>query len=154
MEARLLERGKTSGRIDDNLESIRKRFHTYMRETKPIIDYFSEKGKVRHVRADASVDQVWTRVDAVMSHLMMKATSESPKTSNKSLKKSLSTTTYTMHYRMKNQATLDHYLETHAPRLRQDFPFSLDDGDNDDDNDEPKIDISRSSWRCSELVRM
>ena len=31
MEARLLERGKTSGRTDDNIESIRKRFRTCVR---------------------------------------------------------------------------------------------------------------------------
>ena len=31
-QARLLERGKTSGRSDDNLESIRKRFRTYTEE--------------------------------------------------------------------------------------------------------------------------
>ena len=29
MQARLLERGLTSGRSDDNLESIRKRFRTF-----------------------------------------------------------------------------------------------------------------------------
>ena len=37
MEARLLERGKTSGRTDDNIESIRKRFKTYQNETMPIL---------------------------------------------------------------------------------------------------------------------
>jgi UMP-CMP kinase len=34
---RLLERGKTSGRIDDNEESIKKRFKTYEDSTRPII---------------------------------------------------------------------------------------------------------------------
>lgn len=29
MLARLLKRGQTSGRSDDNIESIKKRFHTY-----------------------------------------------------------------------------------------------------------------------------
>ena len=35
MEARLLERGLTSGRSDDNLESIRKRFRTFKAESTP-----------------------------------------------------------------------------------------------------------------------
>jgi UMP-CMP kinase len=34
---RLLERGKTSGRNDDNEDSIRKRFKTYEDSTRPII---------------------------------------------------------------------------------------------------------------------
>ena len=33
MLKRLLERGKTSGREDDNKESIRKRFRMYLRTT-------------------------------------------------------------------------------------------------------------------------
>ena len=35
MEERLLERGKTSGRSDDNAASIRKRFATFRDETMP-----------------------------------------------------------------------------------------------------------------------
>jgi len=38
MEKRLLERGKTSGRADDNAETIKKRFETFMNETKPIVE--------------------------------------------------------------------------------------------------------------------
>lgn len=46
MESRLLERGKDSGRIDDNLEAIKKRFTTYVSETKPIIEYYESINKV------------------------------------------------------------------------------------------------------------
>ncbi len=34
---RLLERGKTSGRSDDNIETIKKRFATNKKESEPII---------------------------------------------------------------------------------------------------------------------
>lgn len=34
-EARILERGKTSGRADDNAEAIRKRLATFKEEAKP-----------------------------------------------------------------------------------------------------------------------
>ena len=37
MEERLLERGKTSGRSDDNAASIRKRFATFRDETTPVL---------------------------------------------------------------------------------------------------------------------
>lgn len=49
MEQRLLGRGKDSGRIDDNIEAIKKRFQTYVAETKPIIEYFEAKNKVYKV---------------------------------------------------------------------------------------------------------
>lgn len=59
MEARLLERGKTSGRTDDNIETIRKRFRTYVEETMPVIQHFEKLGKVRKVNAEKEVDAVY-----------------------------------------------------------------------------------------------
>lgn len=58
MEARLLKRGETSGRSDDNAESIRKRFHTYVESTKPVIETFQKQGKLQQVQAAQSVEQV------------------------------------------------------------------------------------------------
>lgn len=55
MTKRLLERGKTSGRVDDNIEVIRKRFTTYHSETQPVIDYFSKQGRAVIVNAEQSV---------------------------------------------------------------------------------------------------
>ncbi|KFA72595.1 hypothetical protein S40288_09373 [Stachybotrys chartarum IBT 40288] len=52
MEARLLERGKTSGRTDDNAESIRKRFRTFIETSMPVVDEFEQQGKV--VKIDAT----------------------------------------------------------------------------------------------------
>ncbi len=37
---RLLKRGETSGRSDDNIESIKKRFVTYNEETREIVKYY------------------------------------------------------------------------------------------------------------------
>ncbi|KAH9307246.1 hypothetical protein KI387_035157, partial [Taxus chinensis] len=45
MEKRLLERGATSGRIDDNIETIKKRFETFEKETIPVIKYYENSGK-------------------------------------------------------------------------------------------------------------
>src|SRR6266704_7010703 len=47
---RLLERGKTSGREDDNVESIKKRFRTYKNDTMPVIEYHATLNKVVEVR--------------------------------------------------------------------------------------------------------
>ena len=62
MTARLLERGKTSGRSDDNEESIKKRLVTYTESTKPIIDWFAERGKCRAVDSNRAMDVVFSEV--------------------------------------------------------------------------------------------
>jgi len=59
METRLLGRGETSGRVDDNLESIRKRFKTYEKETMPIVDRYKKEGKVHNIDGMGPVDEVW-----------------------------------------------------------------------------------------------
>ena len=67
MEERLLKRGETSGRTDDNPDSIRKRFHTYLESTLPIIDRFAKEGKVQRVLATASVDDVYRVVKEIFA---------------------------------------------------------------------------------------
>ncbi|CAM9515055.1 unnamed protein product [Phaeothamnion confervicola] len=62
MEARLLTRGETSGRSDDNADAIRKRFHTYKDSTMPIIEHFRRLGKVRQVNSDQVVEAVFARI--------------------------------------------------------------------------------------------
>jgi UMP-CMP kinase len=62
MMARLLERGKTSGRNDDNEESIKKRFKTYEDSTRPIIEYFRKIGKIRTVDANRNIEHVFADV--------------------------------------------------------------------------------------------
>ena len=44
MEKRILGRAKFSGRSDDNIESVRKRFNTYKKETMPIVELYRTKG--------------------------------------------------------------------------------------------------------------
>ena len=43
MTERLLKRGETSGRVDDNEETIKKRLQTFHNQTKPVIDYYSKQ---------------------------------------------------------------------------------------------------------------
>jgi UMP-CMP kinase len=59
---RLLERGKTSGRNDDNAESIKKRFKTYEESTRPIIEHFRSIGKMRQVNSNRNIDHVFADV--------------------------------------------------------------------------------------------
>jgi UMP-CMP kinase len=63
LEGRLLERGKSSGRSDDNIETIRKRFNTYKKESLPIIEYFEKNGtKVHTIESDTGVEQIYKKV--------------------------------------------------------------------------------------------
>ncbi|KAI0818136.1 uridylate kinase [Xylaria sp. FL0064] len=59
MERRLLERGKTSGRSDDNAESIRKRFRTFVETSMPVVEYFEKQDRVARIRADVPPDDVY-----------------------------------------------------------------------------------------------
>jgi len=55
---RLLERGKTSGRDDDNVESIKKRFRTFIDTSMPVIDYYRGLGRILEVDSSKSIDAV------------------------------------------------------------------------------------------------
>ena len=48
---RVMERAKTSGRIDDNLESLKKRFNNFKTEQMPIIEKFDAMGKAKKINA-------------------------------------------------------------------------------------------------------
>ncbi|KAG8803899.1 UMP-CMP kinase [Serendipita sp. 398] len=67
---RLLERGKTSGREDDNEESIKKRFRTFVETSMPVVEYYREHDKVVEIDATKSIDEVYERTsNAVKAHL-------------------------------------------------------------------------------------
>ncbi len=63
MIERIIERGKTSGRSDDNAESLKKRFATFNTESVPIVEYFEKKGKVRKINALRGIDEISADVE-------------------------------------------------------------------------------------------
>ncbi|KAF6813917.1 uridylate kinase [Colletotrichum sojae] len=67
MESRLLERGKTSGRADDNAESIRKRFRTFVETSMPVVDYYEKEGRVVKLDATPSPADVYTKTRQELS---------------------------------------------------------------------------------------
>ena len=62
MQRRLLDRGKTSGRSDDNMESITKRFRTFIETSMPVVELYEKQGKVVKVEAVKSPDGVYEDV--------------------------------------------------------------------------------------------
>lgn len=62
MMKRLLKRGESSGRDDDNEDSIKKRFKTFKETSMPVVDYFGKKGKVVKIDCEDSVEVVAKQV--------------------------------------------------------------------------------------------
>jgi adenylate kinase len=59
MEARCMKRAETSGRSDDNAETIKKRVQTYFDQSLPVVDFYKQFGKVNHINAMASISDVY-----------------------------------------------------------------------------------------------
>ena len=67
---RLLERGKTSGRIDDQDESkIRNRYQEYNEKTAPLMGYYKEQNKFHAVDGIGSIDEITKRLSTVIEKL-------------------------------------------------------------------------------------
>eukprot|EP00727_Mastigamoeba_balamuthi_P007492 m51a1_g3363 putative ump-cmp kinase (191) ;mRNA; r:443040-444026 len=69
MLQRLLHRGETSGRTDDNIESIKKRFATFRNESIPVVEYYEKQGKVRRIDASESPETVFEKVSKFFEQL-------------------------------------------------------------------------------------
>ena len=65
---RLLERGKKSGRSDDNEETIKSRLKVYHSQTAPLAEYYNSKGKYAAVKGIGGIDEIFNRiVDVIKS---------------------------------------------------------------------------------------
>lgn len=70
---RCLRRGAAgSGRSDDNVESLKKRFNTYLNDTMPIINYYDKLGLVRRINAEEEPDQVFDKVKVAFDEIKLK----------------------------------------------------------------------------------
>lgn len=68
---RILERGKTSGRADDQDEKIiRSRYEEYNEKTAPLIDYYTEKNCYNAVDGIGTVEEITTRLSGVIDRLI------------------------------------------------------------------------------------
>ena len=65
MIKRILERSKTSGRNDDNIEALRKRFGVFRNETMPIVTMYEGMGKVRKIDGLKAIDEVFAEFESI-----------------------------------------------------------------------------------------
>ncbi|HEX8268494.1 MAG TPA: adenylate kinase [Flavobacterium sp.] len=67
---RLLERGKTSGRADDQDEDkIRNRYQEYNEKTAPLMEYYTQQGKFHAVDGIGSIEEITNRLSTVINNL-------------------------------------------------------------------------------------
>ncbi len=60
---RLLNRGKTSGRVDDqNEEKIKNRINVYNIETTPVANYYAAQGKLNSIKGVGSIEEIFDRL--------------------------------------------------------------------------------------------
>jgi adenylate kinase len=64
---RLLERGKTSGRPDDqNEELIRKRVQEYTEKTAPVADFYAKQGKFTAINGVGEIEHIFAQIVSII----------------------------------------------------------------------------------------
>lgn len=66
---RLINRGKTSGRADDNEETIAKRLGVYHSQTSPLIEWYEKEGIRNSVQGYGSLEEINAKLCAVIDAL-------------------------------------------------------------------------------------
>ena len=67
---RCLERGKTSGRTDDNVESLKKRLKTFHEICEPVNDYFAQDNRLVTINSDRSVEVIHNEVKQILDDII------------------------------------------------------------------------------------
>lgn len=66
---RLINRGKTSGRADDNAETIKARLDVYNNQTAPLIAWYENEGKRHAVKGYGTLEEINAALCAVIDQL-------------------------------------------------------------------------------------
>ena len=67
---RLLERGKISGRSDDNLETIQSRLDVYHTQTAPLATYYISEEKYTAIKGIGSIEEIFQRIDGAIQPIL------------------------------------------------------------------------------------
>jgi len=78
---RLVKRGETSGRSDDNLETIKKRLEVYEIKTAPVSEFYKKLDKYVPINGMGSVEEIFARISNAIDLI-----EEKQNISNKSVK--------------------------------------------------------------------
>lgn len=64
--ARLINRGKETGRTDDNYETIKARLDVYYNQTTPLKDQYNKDGKLYSIEGLGTKDEIFSRISDVI----------------------------------------------------------------------------------------
>ncbi|XP_052176875.1 UMP-CMP kinase isoform X2 [Diospyros lotus] len=67
MVKRVLNRNQ--GRVDDNIDTIKKRLEVFNALSLPVINYYSKKGKLHKIRAVGTEDEIFERVHPIFTRM-------------------------------------------------------------------------------------
>ncbi|MBO6013155.1 MAG: adenylate kinase [Bacteroidales bacterium] len=63
---RIVARGKTSGRADDNEETAKKRLETYYSQTLPLKEFYVKEGKYATIQGVGTIDGIYADIKAAI----------------------------------------------------------------------------------------
>ena len=63
---RLLKRGITSGRSDDNYATIQKRIQVYYTKTSPVLDFYKKEGLATEIKGTGTLQEIFNRITAAI----------------------------------------------------------------------------------------
>lgn len=69
---RLLKRGETSGRSDDNEIVIKNRLEEYKQKTLPVLNFYKEKGNYIKVKGEQNINKVTSDIDDIIKNELSK----------------------------------------------------------------------------------
>lgn len=76
--ARIVERGRTSGRSDDTESVARERQRVYREQTAPLVEHYGAQGKLRAIDGTGSMDEVYAALEAELHAARPGAVSSEP----------------------------------------------------------------------------
>ena len=81
LQQRILERAQSSGRTDDNMESVHKRFATFQEQTVPVVETLRQAAQAQQeqhqrwsvvdIAGDRSLEEVWGSTQQVLNQLII-----------------------------------------------------------------------------------
>ncbi|GCC18519.1 hypothetical protein chiPu_0020825, partial [Chiloscyllium punctatum] len=69
MKERLINRGQTSDRFDDNEVTITKRVESYFVDSVPVVKHYETKGLLKKIQGEGTEDEVFESVSGVIDEL-------------------------------------------------------------------------------------
>ena len=67
VKKRIAERRSQEKRTDDNLDTILKRYDTYMDTTKPVLDFYSKKNNFHEIDGSENITEITRKIEAFVN---------------------------------------------------------------------------------------